>query len=261
MPLCQDVEGGHCPAQAHLEVTPHAMHDTLEMITERQHRQDSFDHHPHIPRPAWTDLEIGWGACVGMKASVSTDNHLLFKLLDERLEDRIRDVRRVARPADDQTQLIQQQAEFTANNPAMIRDSVASDLMRRAPFADGVDEFDAVSVNDAEHSRLGHKALRPSSVRAKEAKQAGSFRQGRKQRLEVTLKPTVERSVANAFDGEQEGERRHFAWMKFGLHMSWRVGHRIIYAAEQFSDKVLGGHDGSLQRFGFGQPQHLKTKS
>lgn len=43
VPLDEDIEGCHRPSQTHLEVAPHAMHRFLKVITERQHRQHSFN--------------------------------------------------------------------------------------------------------------------------------------------------------------------------------------------------------------------------
>ncbi len=79
--------------------------------------------------------------------------------------------------------------------------------------------------------------------------------------FEVTLEPAIEGAVADSFDGEEQRPRGDFAWMKFGLGVLFNFGHRIIYTAEQFGDKVLGGHESSLLRFGFGQPKHLEAKS
>ena len=79
--------------------------------------------------------------------------------------------------------------------------------------------------------------------------------------LEVTLQPAIERSIADTLDGKEQGKRRNFTWMKFGLRVFVRITHPVIYTAEQFGDKVFGGHDSSLLRFGFGQPMHLKAKS
>ncbi len=79
--------------------------------------------------------------------------------------------------------------------------------------------------------------------------------------FEIPLQPAVERSIADPLAGKEQCQRGDFAWMQFGLWVLFNLGHRIIYKAEQFSDKVLSGHDSSLLRFGFGQPKHLEAKS
>ena len=73
-----------------------------------------------------SEFEILRIALLGLKAHIGADNHFCFKLVDERLKHRVRDVRRLTRPAHDQARFVQQQAEFTADNPAMIRDSFSA---------------------------------------------------------------------------------------------------------------------------------------
>ena len=96
MPLGKDVESRHRPAQAHLEVAPHPMHNFLEVIHQRQHREHGLDHHPRVPCPARAQFEILGIARLGMKARIGADNHLFFKLLDERLKHGVGDIGGIA---------------------------------------------------------------------------------------------------------------------------------------------------------------------
>src|SRR5918994_5989402 len=68
-----------------------------------------------------------------------------------------------------------------------------------------------------------------------------------KQMCEVTFQPPIERTIADTFDSKEHGERDDLTRIERGLRVLTNLSHRIIYAAKQFSDKVLSGHDGSLQ--------------
>src|SRR5215207_4519558 len=222
------------------------MHDFFEKIDERQHRKYRLDHHALVPRPAPADFQVLWVAFFSMKARVATDDHLLFVLPDERLEDRVRDVRRVALPRHDEAEFVQEQAEFTADDPAPVRQPFTPILSRRAAFADGVNQFDTVRVNDAQDGRLGQKALSPGAVRLEQTEQARPLRQRREQRLEITRQPAIKGAVADAFDGEHQGQRDDLARVQRGLAVLRHLTHLVIYTAKEFGDKVFGGHDSSL---------------
>ena len=53
----------------------------------------------------------------------------------------------------------------------MIREAFAADLLRAAAFAHGVDQLDAVGVNDPQHRRSGQEDLRPVLMGREEAKE------------------------------------------------------------------------------------------
>jgi len=52
------------------------------------------------------DFEVHGIALSGMKAGVTAHDHLLFIVLDERLKDRVRDVRRIALPRHDEVEFV-----------------------------------------------------------------------------------------------------------------------------------------------------------
>src|SRR5712691_8888136 len=101
------------------------------------------------------------------------DNHLSVKLSNQPLKGVIRDIGGGTLPPHDQPPLIEQQTEFAPDNPAMIGEAFAADLLRAAALAHGVDQLDAVGVDDAEHGRSGQEDLRPVLMRPEEAKKAG----------------------------------------------------------------------------------------
>src|SRR5215831_17028946 len=77
------------------------------------------------------------------------DNHLLLTLSNQPLKRVIGDIGRVACPPHDQPPLIEQQTEFAADNPAMIGEAFAANLLGTAAFTHGMDQLDPIGVNDA----------------------------------------------------------------------------------------------------------------
>src|SRR5216683_4484329 len=102
MPLDQYVEGGHGEREPGVERRPDAMHDLFEMADERQHREHRLHQHTVLPLAALTQFEIARIALGGMEASITQDNHPLFKLPDQPLKRVIRDIGRVTCPPHDQ---------------------------------------------------------------------------------------------------------------------------------------------------------------
>ena len=137
------------------------MHHLFEMADERQHREDRLHEHPVLPLPALTQFEIGGIALRGMKAGITQDNHTPINLLNQPLKGVIGDIGRGTGPPHDQPPLIEQQTEFAADNPAMIGEAFAANLLGAAAFADRVNELDAIRVDDAEHRRSGQENFRP----------------------------------------------------------------------------------------------------
>jgi hypothetical protein len=107
-----------------------------------------------------------------METGVTQDNHLIFALSNEPLKGVIRDVGRGTRLPHDQPPLIEEQAEFAADNPAVVRHAFAADLLRAPALARGVDQLDAVGVDDPEHGRGGQESPRPVLMGLEETKEA-----------------------------------------------------------------------------------------
>src|SRR3989442_1567536 len=105
------------------------------------------------------------------------DNHALFKLANEPLKGIIRDMGGRTLPRHDQPPLIEQQTEFPPDDPAVIGEAFPADLVRTPAFAHGVDELDAIRVDDAEHGRSGQEDLRPVLMRPEEAKEPRPLRE------------------------------------------------------------------------------------
>ena len=161
MPLDQRIEGGHGERQARLKIRPAPMHPLFEMTDERQHREHRLHQHAVLPLAPLTQFEIARIAFRGMEAGITQDDHALLKLPNEPLKRVICDIRGGTVPCDDQTILIHHKASFTANNPTMIREAFAADLLGTPAFADRVDQLDPIGVNDPEHCWSSQEDLGP----------------------------------------------------------------------------------------------------
>ena len=203
MPLNQDIEDGHGEREPGVEIHPDAMHDPLEMADQSEHGEYRFHQHPVFPLAALTQLEIAGIALGGMEGRITQDNHPLFKLANEPLKRVIGDIGRVAGPPHDQPPLIEQQTEFAADNPAMIGEAFAANLLGTAAFTHGMDQLDPIGVNDAEHGRGGQERPRPILMGREETKEPGALGQAGKQRPIVARQPAIEGAVAHAFEGMQ----------------------------------------------------------
>src|SRR5262249_25463383 len=128
---------------------------------ECQHREYRLHQHTVLPLATLTQFEVRGIALGGMKAGVAQDNHALFNLANEPLKAVIRDIGRATRPPHHQAILVEEQTEFAPDNPAVIREAFAADLLGAAAFADGMDQLNPVRVDDAEHGWGGQESLRP----------------------------------------------------------------------------------------------------
>jgi hypothetical protein len=155
MPLDQHIEGGHSEREPSVKIRPPAVHDFLEVADERQHRQDRLHQHAILPLAPLTQFQVGGIALRGMEPGVAQDNHTPINLLNQPLKGVIRHIGRGTRPPHDQPPLIEEQTEFAPDNPPVIREAFAADLLGAAAFAHGVDQLDPIGVDAAEDRRSG----------------------------------------------------------------------------------------------------------
>src|SRR5262252_8911077 len=127
-----------------------------------------------------------------MEGGITQDNHTAINLPNEPLKGVIRHIGGGTVPPHDQPPLVQQQTEFAADNPPMVGEAFPADLLRAATLAYGVDELDAVGVNDPQHGRSGQEALRPVVMGLQETKEPGALGQAGKQRPIVARQPAIE---------------------------------------------------------------------
>ena len=246
IPLDQYIEERHSEREPCLKIRPLAMHDFLEVADERQHRQDGLHQHALLPLAPLTEFQVGGIALRGMEGGITQDNHPPIHLLNQPLKGVIRDIGRGTRPPHDQSPLIEEQTEFPADNPAMVRHAFAADLLGTAAFADGVNQLDAVCVNDPKHGRSGQEDLRPVLVRREEAAEPGALGEAGKQGPRVARHLAMERPVPHAFEGMQQSQGDDLTGPEVRLGVFGDGVQLLIDLVEQGSDKLHGAHTALL---------------
>jgi hypothetical protein len=154
------------------------------------------------------------------------DNHAPVTLPNQPLKGVIRDMGGGTLPRDDQPPLIEHQTQFAADDPAVIREAFAADLLRTAAFPDGVDQLDPRRVNDPEHRRGGQEGCGPVLMRLEEAKEPGALGEPGKQRAIIARQPAIERAVASAFERMQHPQGHDFTRPQRGVGMfgdTWQM--------------------------------------
>jgi hypothetical protein len=144
----------------------------------------------------------------------------------------IGDIGRGIRPSHNQSPLIEEQTEFAADNPPVIREAFAANLLGTAAFAHRMDQLDPVRVDDAEHRRGGQEDLRPVLMRFQEAKEPGALGKPRKQRPIVARQPPIEGAVADAFERVQQPQGDDLAGPEVGLGMFGEACQLVINLTE-----------------------------
>src|ERR1700689_5697940 len=152
----------------------------LEVTHHRQHRQHRLNRHPIRPFSSLAYFEVGRiGATVvetAMKVVVRQYDHLILKTLHQMPECRaIIDVGRGGAPGTDQALAVEQNAQFSTDNPAEIAEGFPADLFGTATGAARVEEFHAKAVNHAEECGGGHESLCPLVMGCQQTEQPGSF--------------------------------------------------------------------------------------
>ena len=79
------------------------------------------------------------------------------------------------------------QTPFPTDTPAVIRAACAADLLGAAAFAHGVNELNAIRVDDAEDCGSGQESLRPVLMGREEAKEPRPLGEPGKQRTIGTI--------------------------------------------------------------------------
>src|SRR5713101_7219344 len=134
MPLGWQIKRGHSEREPGMERRPDAVHDLLEVADEHQHREDRLHEHTVLPLATRTQCEVARIALRGMEGGTTENNHPAIKLPNEPLKGVIGDVGGGTRPPHDQPPLIEQQAEFAPDNPAVVREAFATNWLRAAAF-------------------------------------------------------------------------------------------------------------------------------
>src|SRR5262245_21014371 len=154
-----------------------------------------------------------------MEGGITQDDHAAVKRPDQPLKRVVSDIRGGTVPPYHEAILVQQQTEFPADNPAMVGQAFAPDLLRAAPLTHGVDQLDAIGVDDAEHRWRSQERPRPVLMGLEETKEPGALGEPRKQRPIVARQPPIEGPVAYAFEGMEQPQGDDLAGPEVGLGM------------------------------------------
>jgi len=150
----------------------------------------------------------------------------------------IRDIRRWHTPTPRSIPTDEQETEFATDHPAMVREAFAAHLLGTPAFAHGVDQLDAVGVNDAEHRRSGQEDPRPSRDGSGRGERAACARGAGKQRAIVSGQPPVKRAVAHAFERMQQPQGDDLTGPEVGLGVFGDGAQLLIDLIEQRGDKI-----------------------
>src|SRR5712691_11384677 len=123
----------------------------------------------------------------------------------------------------------------------MVGEAFPANLLGAAAFTDGMDQFDAIGVDDAEHRRSGQEDLRPVLIGLKETKEPRPLGEPGEQRPIVARQPAIEGTIPDTFERMQQSQGHHLTGPEVGLGVFGQVVHLLIDVVEQRGDKI-GGH-------------------
>src|SRR5262249_37885762 len=118
----------------------------------------------------------------------------------------------------------------------------APDLLVTAAFAHGVQQLNAIAIDDPQDRRGRQKLVGPGPVYGQQTKQARPLGQRGKQFAPITSQPPIKGSIATPFESEEDPHGHDFARPQGRQGMFGAVFHRFIYPIEQLADKVFGRH-------------------
>jgi hypothetical protein len=106
-----------------------------------------------------------------------------------------------------------------------------------------MDQLNALTVGDTENRWSRQKTIRPILMYGAETEPARPVGHLGKETPQIVFHPTVKGTVSNPLDRKQETQGDDFTRIKVGLAMLFHSCHGMIYAAEQFRDKIFAGHE------------------
>src|SRR5712691_6546128 len=207
----------------------------------------------HSVTRGWQDIRFLLG-CMGYMATHTTSDGT--RILPLCIEGRNIIGSKTYPRKHDQSPLIEEQTEFPADNPAVIREAFPANLLRATAFADGVNELDAIRVDDSEHGRRRQEGLRPVLMGLEEAKEPGALGKLGKQRPIVARQPPIEGAVADAFERVQQSQGDDLAGPEVGLGGCGDGAQLLIDLIKQGGDKIHRAHAALLCWEGCHRDQH-----
>jgi hypothetical protein len=177
-----------------------------------------------------------------MEAGITQDDHLFFDLPNEPLTRVVRDIGGGTRPPDDQAVWVQEQTEFPADHPAMIREALAADLLGAAACTYGMDQRDPVGVNDAEYGRNRQEGLRPGLMGREETKQPCALGEAGEQHPIIARHPALEGTMADPFERMEEPQGDHRTGAEVCSRVCGDVEQMVSDLAKSGDDKIDRRH-------------------
>jgi len=113
-----------------------------------------------------------------------------------------------------------------------------------------MNQFNPVTINDADQARVSPEAINPVAVGVEQAKHTGAMRQTGKEMPPIIFQPAIEGPITTPLESKEQGDGDNFARKKHCLRMFGGKKHLVIHLAEQFNDKIFGRHWILLSGFG-----------
>ena len=114
-------------------------------------------------------------------------------------------------PSANQPEPVHYRAQLAAYNPALIGNSLASDLSGVAFVPDGMAQLNAVTVGNAHQRGGGQEAPGRVELGVPAAEQAGACRQFAEQVYVVVAEPGAKSALPDVFDGVEDADGDDFA--------------------------------------------------
>src|SRR5262245_43511401 len=124
----------------------------------------------------------------------------------------------------------------------MIREAFTADLLRATPLAHGVDQLDAIGVDDPEHGWGGQESPRPVVMGREEPKEPRPLGQARERGPIVARQRAIERPVAPALEGMQQPQGDDLTGPEVGFGVFGDSAQLLIDLIEQRRDKLHRDH-------------------
>jgi hypothetical protein len=124
----------------------------------------------------------------------------------------------------------------------MVRHAFAADLLGTAAFAHGVNQLDAVGVDDPKHGRSGQEDLCPVLMGLQQTKEPGARGEVRKQRAIVARQPAIEGPVPHPFQGMQQPQGDDLTGPEVGFGVFGDRAQLLIDLVEQRRDQIHCSH-------------------
>jgi hypothetical protein len=175
IPTGQQVENNHRKGQTGAEIIPNPVHHFLEMANGGQHRKDGFDNHVLIMVERLAHLQISRVPFFGMESMIREDRGAIYETLIQRMRVAIMHVGGVTVPVDHLGEMVEQERQLAAYDPAPIGIAFLTNLLLQVSFAHRVDQLDPIAVDDTQQTGFDQKAVGPGLMGNQQAKQPGSF--------------------------------------------------------------------------------------